>query len=131
MISVVTNSPTPVLRGCWLQPGAHLALVGAHEPEHREADTAAVSRAAVYVDSRPAALREAGDLLIPIAEGAFGIGHIAGEIGEVLRGTARGRSDAAQITLYKSLGIVAQDLFAAEHVYRAAVSAGAGIRVRL
>jgi ornithine cyclodeaminase len=131
VISVVTNSPEPVLQGRWLRPGSHVTLVGAHEPQHREADTAAVSGAAVYVDSRPAALCEAGDLLIPIAEGAFGPDHIVGEIGEVLRGTARGRSNADQITLYKSLGVVAQDLFAAEHVYRAAVSAGAGTRVKL
>jgi len=131
IISVVTNSPEPVLRGAWLRPGAHVSLVGSHEAEHREADTDAVTRAAVYVDSRQGALREAGDLLIPIAEGHFSPDRILGEIGEVLAGTARGRQDERQITLYKSLGIIAQDLFAAEHVLRQAQAAGAGTRIEL
>lgn len=131
IVSVVTNSPEPVLRGSWLRPGAHLNLVGSHEAEHREADTDAVTRAAVYVDSRQGALREAGDLLIPIAEGRFSPARILGEIGEVLAGTAPGRQDEQQITLYKSLGIIAQDLFAAEHVLRQAQAAGAGIRIEL
>jgi len=131
IVSVVTNAPEPVLRGSWLRPGAHLNLVGSHEAEHREADTHAVTRAAVYVDSRQGALREAGDLLIPIAEGHFSSDRILGEIGEVLAGTAPGRRDEQQITLYKSLGIIAQDLFAAEHVLRQAQAAGAGTRIEL
>jgi ornithine cyclodeaminase len=120
VVTAVTNSPTPVLRGAWLRPGAHLNLVGAHEPEHREADSEAVCGAAVYVDSRQSALNEAGDLLIPIAEGGMSADDIVGELGEVLTGEAAGRRDARQITLYKSLGIVAQDLFAAVRVLQAA-----------
>jgi ornithine cyclodeaminase len=131
VVSVVTNSPMPVLRGAWLEPGAHVSLVGAHRAGHREADTAAVAGAAVYVDSRAGALLEAGDLLIPMAEGALGEEHIIGEIGEVLEGTAPGRSNGRQITLYKSLGLVSQDLYAAEHAFRAADAAGAGSRVAL
>jgi len=131
VVSVVTNSPTPVLRGEWLRPGTHVNLVGAHEPHHREADTNAVSKSAIYVDSRAGALREAGDILIPIAEGIIGEADIAGEIGEVLEGTAPGRLDEDQVSLYKSLGIVAQDLFAAEQVYRLARASGAGLRVDL
>jgi len=126
LVSVVTNSPEPVLKGAWLQPGAHVSLVGSHEAEHREADSEAVALAAVYVDSRRGALSEAGDLLIPMAEGRITADHIAGEIGEVLEGSAPGRRDAGQVTLYKSLGIVAQDLFAAEYVLRQARLQGAG-----
>jgi ornithine cyclodeaminase len=125
IVSVVTNSPEPVLRGAWLRPGTHLNLVGSHEPQHREADSDAVTRAAVYVDSRRGALREAGDLLIPMAEGHFSAPDIVGELGEVLDGTAPGRQDDQQITLYKSLGMVAQDLFAAEYVLRQARARGA------
>ena len=129
IVSVVTNSPEPVLQGEWLKPGAHVSLVGSHEAEHREADSEAVARAAVYVDSRRGALSEAGDLLIPLAEGRIAADHIVGEIGEVLLGTSPGRLDDGQITLYKSLGIVAQDLLAAEHVLRQARSLGAGSRI--
>jgi ornithine cyclodeaminase len=129
MVSVVTNSPEPVLKGAWLKPGAHVSLVGSHESEHREADTEAVSRAAVYVDSRRGALAEAGDLLIPMGEGRFATEDIVGEIGEVLAGTAPGRRDGTQVTLYKSLGIVAQDLFAAEYVLQRAGLQGTGSRI--
>jgi len=129
IVSVVTNSPEPVLRGAWLRPGAHVSLVGSHEAEHREADSEAVARAAVYVDSRRGALSEAGDLLIPLAEGRISTDHILGEIGEVLDDAAPGRIDESQITLYKSLGIVAQDLFAAEFVLRQAKLQGAGSRI--
>jgi ornithine cyclodeaminase len=129
IVSVVTNAGEPVLRGTWLQPGAHLNLVGAHEPGHREVDSAAVVRAAVYVDSRAATLREAGDLLIPIGEGHIDAAHILGELGEVLEGRAPGRRNAAQVTLYKSLGIVAQDLYAAAQVLSAARATGAGTAV--
>jgi ornithine cyclodeaminase len=129
IVSVVTNTPEPVLQGAWLRPGTHFNLVGSHEANHREADTEAVTRAAVYVDSRRGALSEAGDLLIPIKEGRMSRQDIVGEIGEVLAGAAPGRRDNQQITLYKSLGIVAQDLFAAEYVLRRALAEGAGTAI--
>ena len=126
IISTVTNASQPVVHGEWLVPGAHLNLVGAHEPAHRELDSDGVARSSVYVDSRQGALSEAGDLLIPISEGRFGPQHIIGEIGEVLLGTVPGRTENQQITLYKSLGIVAQDLFAAEHILREALGKAKG-----
>ena len=126
IVSLATNSPEPVLRGEWLQAGAHLNLVGAHEPHHREADSKAVAGSAIYVDSRQGALSEAGDILIPISEGKISERDIIGEIGEVLPGAAPGRKDEQQITLFKSLGIVAQDLFAAEHVLSKARKTGTG-----
>jgi ornithine cyclodeaminase len=126
IVSLVSNSPEPVLRGEWLQAGAHLNLVGAHEPHDREADSDAVARSCIYVDSRQGALHEAGDILIPISEGRIGESDIAGEIGEVLLGNVPGRRGQQQVTLYKSLGIVAQDLFAAEHVLSKARATGRG-----
>lgn len=129
IVSVVTNSTEPVLAGAWLQPGAHVNLVGAHEPKHREADTAAVAKAAVYVDSLEGALAEAGDILIPIAEGAVTRDHIAGEIGDVLLGNAPGREDSSQITLYKSLGLFAQDLFVGSYLLEKALNHGKGLPV--
>jgi ornithine cyclodeaminase/alanine dehydrogenase-like protein (mu-crystallin family) len=129
VVSLVTNAPEPVLRGAWLKEGTHVNAVGAHEAEHREADSDAVARAAFYVDSRAGALRESGDLLIPLAEGRYGEEHLRGEIGEVLLGRIAGRSEVSQITLYKSLGLVAQDLFAAAEVLRRAATTGAGLSV--
>jgi ornithine cyclodeaminase len=126
IVSTVTNAHQPILRGAWLRPGAHVNLVGAHEPDHREADSDAVAAAVVYVDHWRGAMREAGDLLIPLAEGRFGEAHIRGEIGELLEGRTDGRGDPDQITLYKSLGLAAQDLFAADRAYRRALEAGAG-----
>lgn len=126
IVSTVTNAHDPVLRGDWLRPGAHVNLVGAHEAQHREADSEAVAVAAVFVDTRRGALREAGDLLIPLSEGRFTERHIRGEIGEVLSGGAPGRSDRRQVTIYKSLGTVAQDLYAAARVLTAARARGRG-----
>ena len=131
VISTVTAATEPVLCGEWLQPGCHVNLVGVHTPEAREADTQAILRSRVYVDLVESAMNEAGDLLLPIAAGAMDAAHILGEIGQVLLGTVPGRGSDADITLYKSLGIVAQDLFAAAHIYARALEDGAGVEVDL
>jgi ornithine cyclodeaminase len=110
IVCTVTASPTPILEGRWLKPGAHLNLVGAFTPTTREADTEAIRRARLFVEIREFALREAGELVIPIGEGAITAGHVAGEIGEVVAGTVAGRTSPDQVTAYKSLGNVAQDL---------------------
>ena len=131
VVSTVTAATEPVLKGEWLRPGTHVNLVGVHTPQAREADTRAILRSRVYVDLMESAMSEAGDLLIPIGEGAIDKAHILGEIGQVLAGGVPGRADDDEITLYKSLGIVAQDLFAAAHVYAQAVERGAGLEVDL
>ena len=131
VVSTVTAATQPILRGEWLQPGCHLNLVGVHTPEAREVDTRAIERSRVYVDRLESALNEAGDILIPIAEGAIDEGHIVGEIGQVLSGTAPGRTGESDITLYKSLGIAAQDLFAAARIHARALELGVGVEVDL
>lgn len=110
IVCTVTASPTPILEGRWLKPGTHLNLVGAFTPTTREADTEAIRRARVFVEIREFALREAGEIAIPIGEGAITANHVAGEIGEVVGGTVAGRTGPDEITAYKSLGNVAQDL---------------------
>lgn len=115
IVCTVTASPTPILEGRWLKPGAHLNLVGAFTPTTREADTEAIRRARLFVEIREFALREAGEIVIPMGEGSIAAGHIAGEIGEVVAGTVAGRTDPDQITAYKSLGNVAQDLATAAY----------------
>ena len=131
IVSTVTAATEPVLRGEWLQPGCHVNLVGVHTPAAREADTRAIERSRVYVDLVESAMNEAGDLLVPIREGAVDESHIVGEIGQVLAGTRPGRTGGADITLYKSLGIAAQDLFAAARIHARALESGAGVEVDL
>jgi len=131
VVSTVTAATEPVLCGEWLQRGCHLNLVGVHTPGAREADTEAILRSRVYVDLVESSMNEAGDLLLPIAAGAMDAAHILGEIGQVLLGTVPGRRSDADITLYKSLGIVAQDLFAAAQIYARALESGAGVEVDL
>ena len=124
IVTTVTNAPEPILAGRWLKPGNHLNLVGAHRPDHREADSAAVAGATVFVDSREGAMQEAGDLLIPLGEGRLSDSDIRGELGEVLAGKVPGRRDPEERTVFKSLGHVAQDLYAAEAVYRRFTAVG-------
>ena len=126
IVSTTTGAALPVLEGHWLHAGSHVNLVGAHRPAEREADTTTITRASVYVDLMESAMNEAGDLLLPIAEGAFARDRIVGELGQLAAGQIPGRTSAAQITLFKSLGVVAQDLFAAWAVLQRAVEADAG-----
>lgn len=131
VISCVTASATPILNGEWLTPGAHVNLVGSHTPNAREADSALMKNAAIYVDLMAAALKEAGDILIPMSEGLFTPDHIIGEIGLLAMKKIPGRTTATQITVYKSLGVVAQDLYAAYLVYQKARQCNAGTEAPL
>jgi ornithine cyclodeaminase/alanine dehydrogenase-like protein (mu-crystallin family) len=117
IVCTVTGAREPVIRGEWVRPGAHVNLVGAHAPNAREADTALIAQARLYVDSSAGAFSEAGDILIPLAEGAIERSHLVGEIGALLLGQVAGRTRDEEITVYKSLGSVAQDLVAAHLVY--------------
>ena len=109
LICTTTAAREPVLEGAWLSPGTHINAVGACFAASRELDTAAVARARLIVDRRESALAEAGDFLIPRAEGAFGDEHIAGELGGVLLGRLEGRRGADEVTLFKSNGLAFQD----------------------
>lgn len=131
LICTTTAAKQPVLEGAWLAPGAHINAVGACFRDARELDTAAVAGARLYVDRRESALNEAGDFIIPKAEGAFGDDHIVGELGEVLIGRVAGRRAPAERTLFKSLGIAIEDLAAAHHIWRKAEAQDRGISVDL
>ena len=98
VIALVTASREPVLARTSVSDGAHICAVGACRPDQREMDTALVRDARVFVDSRTGALAEAGDLVIPIREGAIDASHIAGELGDVFGGRTAGRRNAAEIT---------------------------------
>jgi alanine dehydrogenase len=131
VVCTVTASKEPVLEGGWLRPGTHINAVGASIPTARELDTAAVANARLFVDRRESALNEAGDVLIPIREGAFAATHIVAEIGEVLTGTAVGRRNDSEITLFKSLGLAVEDLACAHFLHARAAEDGVGIKAEL
>lgn len=126
IVVLATSSREPVLQSAWVADGTHVCAVGACRPDHREMDTALVARARVFVDSTEGALAEAGDLLLPMREGVFGQSHIAGEIGDVVRGSVRGRLTAGDVTLFKSLGMAVEDVAAAHLAYEKAAERGLG-----
>jgi ornithine cyclodeaminase len=131
VVVTATTSPTPVIPDAEVRPGSHITAVGAYTPQTREVPGSLVARAAVVVDSRPAALAEAGDLVIPITEGLFRPEAIRAEIGEVAAGVAPGRRSTDEVTLFKSVGHAVQDLAVSRLALTRAAAAGAGIAVEL
>ena len=129
IVCTVTAAREPVLSGGWLGRGAHVNLVGASQLGAREADDEVVSAARFFVDSRTSARAEAGELRHAMQAGLVSESHVLGEIGEVLGGQVCGRTGNEDITVYKSLGIAAQDLAAAHVIYERAVRDGLGTRV--
>ena len=120
LIVTATTAFEPVLQRDWISPGAHINAVGTYSRAAREIDTATMVAAKLFVDRRESALNEAGDYLIAAREGAIGPEHIRAEIGEVLLGSASGRTTRDQITLFKSLGLAVEDLAAADYLYQKA-----------
>jgi alanine dehydrogenase len=131
VIALVTASKEPVLRRDWVSAGAHVCAVGACRPDQREMDTALVRDAAVFVDSRIGALAEAGDIVIPLSEGAITEQHILAEIGQVVAGTAVGRTSEDVITVYKSLGMAVEDVAAARLAWERATERRLGLQFEL
>ena len=126
IVVLATSSRDPVIESDWVSPGTHVCAVGACRPDQREMDSALVARARVFVDSRVAALAEAGDLVIPIRDGAIAAEHIAGELGELAAGAVAGRESPAQVTIFKSLGLAVEDVAAAHIAYQRANARGLG-----
>jgi alanine dehydrogenase len=113
IVCTVTSAREPVLHGDWLAPGTHINAVGASTAATRELDSDAVARSSIFVDSRDAAAVEAGDLLIPFSEGRIAGADTWTPIGAVLNERAAGRTEEAQITLFKSVGLAIEDAAAA------------------
>lgn len=131
IIICASTSSTPVFSGHWLEAGAHINAIGSHNPATRELDTDAVRRSKVVVDSREAALREAGDLLIPIAEQAITADHVWAELGEIVAGEKTGRDSDQEITLFKSVGLAIQDVSTARVAYEKAIESGKGTKIEI
>jgi ornithine cyclodeaminase/alanine dehydrogenase-like protein (mu-crystallin family) len=117
IICTVTSAREPILKGAWVRPGTHVNLVGSSVAGPVEVDTDLVVKSRFIVDSREGVLRQGAEFLRAKQAGVIGDDHIAAEIGQVLAGDAVGRRSAADITIYKSLGHVVQDLASAWALY--------------
>ncbi|MEO8622664.1 MAG: ornithine cyclodeaminase family protein [bacterium] len=129
IVCTTTAAHAPILEGAWLRPGTHVNSVGSGSATDREVDGATVRMARVFVDRMESAMREAGDLLLAIEEGAVGAADFAGELGAVLAGHVIGRRTAGEITLFNSVGLGAEDVAAARATYDECVRLGLGREV--
>jgi ornithine cyclodeaminase len=129
VVCTTTAATEPIVEKRWIARGAHVNAVGSSIPTTRELDTETMAEASLFVDRRESTLNEAGDFLIPAAEGAFGPDHIKAELGDVLVGAHPGREHEDELTVFKSLGIAVEDLASAELVVRRARERGVGVEV--
>lgn len=126
ILCLTTAASEPYFEGRWLRPGQHLNAVGSSVATTSEVDPETVARARVYVDFAESAAALAGDLRLAREAGAIGADHVVGSVGEALVGHVPGRTGPDEITFFKSLGMVAEDLVAADHILRRAEAEGVG-----
>jgi ornithine cyclodeaminase len=117
IICTVTSAAEPILKGGWVRPGTHLNLVGSSYAGPSEVDNALVIRSRFIADSREGVLNQGAEFLRAKAAGLVSDEHIVAEIGQVLAGEIEGRRSEDEITVYKSLGHVVQDLASAWALY--------------
>ena len=129
VLCLTTAAREPYFEGEWLSPGQHVNVVGSSLPSTSEIDSRTLARARLFVDYEPSARALGGDIRRALESGAIPEDHIVGSIGQVLTGAVRGRESADEITLFKSLGMIAEDLIAADHVLREAEARGVGVLI--
>jgi ornithine cyclodeaminase len=120
IVVTVTTARTPVIDRSWIAPGTHLNVAGASTPDTMEIDAAMVAAAELFTDAEESLRAEAGEV-------QSGPVELRGELGDVLTGKSPGRSSAAAITIFRSLGLATEDMFAAEYAVRRAVDLGLGV----
>jgi ornithine cyclodeaminase len=126
IVCTVTSAREPVVRGEWLSPGAHVNAVGSSVATARELDSETIVRSRFFVDHTAAALAEAGDFLIPLANGEIERSHLVGDLGQLVTGEVSGRTSPADVTVFKSVGLAIEDVAGAHHIYTRARAMGAG-----
>lgn len=131
ILIAATSSKTPLFDGALLLPGAHINGIGAHSPDAREFDTAAMRRSLIVADHIPACLAEAGELIIPIQAGELTEAAIHASLGQVIAGSRPGRTSPDQITFFKSVGLAVQDVATASRVYQLAQQKGVGTPITI
>lgn len=115
VISCVTMSKAPLVKGALIRPGAHLDLVGAYLPDMREADDEAMARGSIFVDTR-SGMEGAGDLRQPVDRGVIGWEKVDADLFELCSGRRPGRRSGEEITVFKNVGGAHLDLFTAQHL---------------
>lgn len=128
IVCTVTAAAEPILHGRWVRPGTHLNIVGSGRAGPAEIDGQLVVMSRFYADHRESVLRQGAEFLNAKADELVTDDHIVGEIGALFAGTVAGRRTTDEITLYKSLGNIVQDLTAGWHLYEAALEKGFGSR---
>ncbi|HAY81000.1 MAG TPA: ornithine cyclodeaminase family protein [Planctomycetaceae bacterium] len=123
IIVSATGSHEPLVCGDWVQPGTHTDFIGNHHATKRECDSALVVKSKLYADSRDNCFREAGEVLVPIAEGAITEAHVVGQLTEMCARSVPLRESDDEITMFKSIGMALSDLVGAQSVYNATKNA--------
>ncbi len=129
IVCTVTDARTPLFQAGMLHAGLHINAVGASVPTQQEISTDCVPAVRFFTDYLPSLEAQAAEVIDARGKGLIGPGHAITEIGTVLSGAAAGRQGADDVTMYRSLGVAAQDLAAAEYVLRRAEQAGRGVVV--
>ena len=124
VVTCATTAAEPIVHGALVRPGTHVDLVGGFTPTMREADDELIAKASVFVDTYVGALAEGGDVVEPIRSGVLKRADVRAELAELCRGEKKGRTRAAEITLFKSVGTALEDLAAARMVHQAARRGG-------
>ena len=131
IVCTVTSSPEPILEGQWLRKGTHLNLVGSSLPHFAEVDNEVVTKTKYFVDYRESTLAQAGEFLRAKEAHLIDDSHIVAEIGEVISKEHAGRESDDEITLYKSLGVIAQDLVSANTIFKMAIAQDKGLDITM
>jgi ornithine cyclodeaminase/alanine dehydrogenase-like protein (mu-crystallin family) len=131
IICTATTSRTPVLSDDDLRRGVHINGIGSYSPQMQEVDERTVARAKIVVDSRVAALAEAGDLVIPMSKGIISEQNIHAELGELVLGLKPGRDNEDEVTFFKAVGNAVQDMSVAHRVLQRAAELNLGTEVVL
>lgn len=118
IVCTLTSAPEPILKGAWVRPGTHVNVVGSSYAVPAEVNNDLVARSRFIADSRESVLQQGAEFLRAKRAGEVNDDHIVGEIGQVLAGTVEGRRSADEVTIYKSLGHVVQDLASAWAIYK-------------
>lgn len=131
VVITATTSPTPVFEGRWLQKGTHVNAIGAHTKNTRELDTYTIMNAKIVVESREIALKEAGEILIPLKEGKISKNIIYADLSELALDKKVGRTSDFERTIYKGCGMAIEDLATAKLAYDIAIEEGLGTDISL
>jgi len=129
IICTATSSATPIFDGNKVKEGTHINGIGSHTPGARELDTNIIKRSKFIGDSKTACFNEAGDIMIPLKEGAIKESHFYAELGEIITGKKTGRTNDNEITLFKSNGLAIQDAATAKLIHDKAIEIGIGIKI--